>query len=206
MKKIIAFAICVIMVFTLASCTVTFNKPKGELDIDSIKTIGDLAKLDLDGQTWSYSETKYVNVFEYGDKSYRAFADLTKEIYDELDSIDILDDDADERRAKVLENVEINKIEDMAQYVMSDSELAKYVGKTGKELLDEGFETEGFSFFIDQYVYMTKGLCTYDVYFDTKIEYDPDDEEFDIDQEIENLKVKKIVYERISGRATDIEE
>lgn len=202
MKKIIALVLCIVTVVCLVSCTVSFKPAKQETDLSSIKTLGDFFALDFENSSWSYNENYYVALFENGNTSYRIVAKLSEDIYGKIEEIDFSGDDVNGQIERILSDVEVYLVEDMSKYVPTEEELNQYVGKTGQELLDDGFTTSGYmNAFGTQKFYMTKDLYELDVYFNEKVEIDP--ETFDSEEGIKNLTVKKVEFTGFSGYACD---
>ena len=204
MKKIIALVLCVVTVVCLVSCTVSFTPAKQEADLSSINTLGDFFDLDLEDGSWSYNENYYVVLFENGNNTYRIAAKLSDDIYLELENIDFSEGDVDEQIERILYDVVVYAIEDMTKYIPTEEELNQYVGKTGKELLDDGFSTSGYmTAFGTQKFFMSKGIYDLDVYFNENVDIDP--ETFDTEEGIKNLTVKKVEFTGFSSYAGDAE-
>lgn len=207
MKKLLALSLCVAMLLAFASCTAAKSKkPVEEIDITSLKTMGDLFRYDVEDGAWSYNEEKFVALYTYGEKTYRVYADFTKEIYDAMEAIDFFDEDKDEKTRKALSGAKITLAEDMDQYLPTEEYLQQYVGKTGQELLDDDFWSSGYNLYGEQTIYMGHDLYEFEVYFNEKIEFDENDmDDFDEEEAIKDLTVKKLVFTDFSSRATDFD-
>lgn len=202
MKKIIALALCIITVVCLVSCTISIKPAGKEVDISAIKTLGDFFAQDLETNGWSFNENYYVTIFENGDKKYRLAAQLSEDVYNKLDDIDLSDEDSDEQMKRVLSDVAVYTVEDMTQFIPTEEELKKYVGKTGRELFDEGFSSNGYmNLFGTQTFYMSKGACDFNVYFNEKVDIDSDT--FETEEGVKDLTVKKIEFAGFSNLACD---
>ena len=204
MKKTIAFFLCFVTVFLLASCGAPAAKT--DFDVNSLKTLGDMLKLEEENEGWAYDETRYVNVFQYGGTTYRVYADLTEEIYNKIEEIDFFDEQREQKMNDILADVKITAAEDMTKYIPTEADLQKYVGKTGQELLDDDFWTSGYWLYDEQHFFMGHDLCEFNVYFNEKIEFKEDEaDDFDEEEAIRNLTVKKLEFTGFSGRATDLD-
>lgn len=207
MKKVLTLILALAALAVLVACGATAPAKTNDFDLQSLKTLGDLQKLEKENDSWAYNENGYVDLFEYGGTTYRVFADLTEEIYNSMEAIDFFDEDREEKLNNILAGVAITKAEDMTQYIPTEEELQKYVGKTGQELLDDDFWTSGYWLYDDQYFHMGHDLYEFDVYFNEKIDVDNTDmDEFNDEEAIRTMTVKKLVFTGFSGRATDIEE
>lgn len=207
MKRFLTLLLCAVMLLTFVSCKAA--KPQqqtAEIDLASLKTMGDLFRYDVEDDQWGYNEEKIVALYNYGEKTYRIYADLTKEIYDALEAIDFFDEDKVEKTHKALSGAKITKAEDMAQYLPTEEYLQQYVGKTGQELLDDDFWSSGYNLYGEQVFYMGHDLYEFEVYFNEKVEFDENNmEDFDEEEVIKNMTVKKLVFTDFSGRVTDVD-
>jgi hypothetical protein len=98
----------------------------------------------------------------------------------------------------------INRIENLSEQIPPQTELDKLIGKTGKELLDDGWMTSGCYDLEDMVFNMDKGMFSYNVSFESN-GVKPDNTDDFIDREaIQPLIVKSISYAGI-GFATDLE-
>ena len=80
-------------------------------------------------------------------------------------------------------------------------ELDKYVGKTGQDLLDDGW-TEGYGYNLDDMVFwLYKGPFAYDVVFESDQKYENTDD-FDVWKTIAPLKIKSVTYKGL-GNASE---
>ena len=204
MKKIIALSLCVVVLLVLASCG---SKPTEtvELDCGKLETLGDVFKLEKDGEMSTYNEKQYVNVFKYGGVYYRVYADLTEKLYNDIEAIDFFDENREQKTNDILGGVKIKLAENMTKYIPTEAELQKYVGKTGQELLDMGFWASGYSLWDDQVFFMGYEMCEFDVHFNEKIDVSDDMEDFDYEEAIKNLTVKTIEFTDFSGNTVDLD-
>lgn len=202
MKKIIALLLCIIVAVSVASCGKTPEPIKdGDAVVESVKTLGDFYKFQKDGFSFSYNDEIYVGVFEIGDKSYRVAAKLSADVYEKLEAVDFFAEDRDEQFKEILKDVEVFLVEDLDKYIPTEADLKSLVGKTGQQLLDEGFYIDGYDFSGRQVVFMSDGKCEYSVYFNENIDYDDEDEESSVEDAIANLTVKKAEFNHIATGA-----
>lgn len=198
MRKVIALLICACAVFCLVACGST-NNQKGDFDINSVKTLGDALKLDVNGSSYAYSTDKYVMVFEYKGAKYRVIANITEELSNKLDEIDYYDNQREEKFRNILSDVQVISAENLTAQLPTTEQLNAYVGKTGKELLDDGFVYEGFDS-NGQVFYMDKGVASLYVFFNETVEYSDD---FDPYAVLNDMTVKKIDLVGVTNNAVD---
>ncbi len=160
----------------------------------SYATIGELqADQKISHEQWEYDDSYYVEVFEQDGVSYRAIASLTEELSEQLFGLDWEDPEHDEKQAALLAPIPIDRIENLTAQIPPQEELDKLVGKTGKELLDDGWNISGYNLDTMEF-WMNKGLFNYTVIFDGKLE---DSEDFYDYEAIQPLTVKSVTYSNV---------
>ena len=164
--------------------------------IEEVKTIGDVLGLPYYG--YSYSEDVLVYVFELDGIIYRAIADVPKDVSDALNQA--FGDD--QKFNELIAPLEIKLIENVSEMIPTEAQLEKYIGKTGGDLLDEGWQNT--YYYLDGMEFgMEHGWFTYIVNFEGKIE---EKENIDIEKGMRDLKIVSIRYEGLSNRVTDLME
>ena len=208
MKNTIALLLTLVLLATFVSCGGAAPKTSAEVDLGAWKTVGDVQKIEKENDSWGYGENengeiKYVEVFEYDGTTYRIFADLSREVYDAMDALDFFDEQREEKMNKILAVVPVTLAEDMTKYIPTEEDLQAYVGKTGQELLDDDFWFNGYWLDDDQHFFMCHDLWALEVYFNEHIDVSDNMDDFDEEEAIRNLTVKKMVFTGFSDRATD---
>ena len=205
MKKTIAFLLCIVMLASIVSFAGCGKKPKkaSTFDLNSLKTIGDVLALETESEMSGYNEFQYVNLFQYGGVYYRIYADLPEGAYDQMEAIDFFDEKHDEKIDAILKDIKITLAEDMTKYIPTEEYLAQYVGKTGQELLDDDFWSNGYSLY-DQVFFMGHDIYEFNVYFNETVEFDENDmDDFDEEETIKSMTVKKLEFTGFSNNATN---
>lgn len=179
------------------------STPGKELSIDTIKTIGDAFALDHEEDSqYAVSEGKVVFAFKIDDAYYRVIADISEEDQQAYMDIEFDDEDYDAKQHAIIDPLEITKIENLNEQMLSRDELDDLVGKTGKELVDEGWNYQG-SYDLDAMeVWMDYGPFDYSVRFEGGGLENSDD--FDIEEATRDMKVKSAEFSAL-GDATTIE-
>ena len=85
----------------------------------------------------------------------------------------------------------MERCENLSEKMPSEDDLKKYVGKTGGDLLDEGWTTGSFDSY-EAKIWMYYELFSYIVVFDGEIEYSDD---LNIEAAIRDLKVKSVTLD-----------
>ena len=210
MKRLIAVALMLVLMMTgcegMGGSADSRQEPESGTNktdkeiLDSIGAISDIQALgaDLVRET-AYDEESYVAVIQLGNEYYRFTAPLPKDVAKEIWSIDLSDLERDEKVAKLLAPLKITGSEHLNSAILSQDEMNKQVGKTGQELLDEGWEPNGFNLDNTEF-WMDYHLFSYAVRFDGKLENSDD---LDMEEAIKPLKVKSVQFNGL-GEATDL--
>lgn len=210
MKKTLSVILTLVLVVCVfAACgktedinTETVPSGNASVDVSSFKTIGDI--LNTDGAEYDQSaasDSNYIYVFRLDGSYYRAVCtEVDETVINALFELDMTADDYDEQFKKIASSIEINKVEKLDDEIIPQEELDKLVGKTGEELLEDGWSI-GSSYNIETLEFaMNKGAFEYAVVFDGKVDNYDDFEEDDI----KAFTVKSAEFSGI-GDATEIE-
>ena len=177
--------------------------PSASLDISQLKTMGDVFAVPgaVSNQV-GFSSNIFHYEFEVGGKAYRAAADLTKEVSYQLFALDFDDPDYEKKRNDLVAPLPVRQVDDLTAMILPQEELDKLVGKTGQELIDAGWKPNGGYMFENSEVYMDNGPISYTVSFDGEL---VENEEYDTEKMISELKVKSITYNGIGDVANGLE-
>ncbi len=214
MKKTAILLVVLLALSLFTGCSLSIKPESGEISdvkgtsaIESFKTIGDL----LSSEEASFRQRavfsdKYVQVFEIDDTIYRVIAPISEELSDKLFDLDIFDEEYDEKVTELVSASAITSYENLSEQIPEQAELDKLIGKTGAELLDDGWSVGSYSL-SEMEFYMDKDPFEYLVTFNEKIDYPEDDPdfEFDEDTELRPLTVKSITYFGL-GDATEVDD
>ena len=208
MKKLVSIVLVImISVAMLAGCGGSGgsgDSGKGG-SVDSLKTIGDIQALDADEyQMAQYpDDMKLIYAFKLGDSYYRATGEMTEETASALWDLAYDDPDHDKKQKELLDTIEITELEDLTGEILSKDALAALAGKTGQELLDEGWTANG-SYFLDEMgFWLNYGPFIYTVHFDgDKSSVNTGD--LDVEEAIKEWTVKDAKFEMLGDRAADL--
>lgn len=207
MKKTMALILALVLILAVFSGCAKNTDGKtnpsvnSSADINSFKTIGDIINSGIDSIQSANTDRYYIYVFQAGQEYYRAVSNITPEISQSLFDLDFDDKNYDSKLNKIISPLEIDKLENLSDTVIPQEELDKLVGKTGEELINDGW-TAGMGYNLETMeFYLNKGAFEYTVVFDGKLENSDD---FDEEEAIKPLVVKSVTLNGI-GDATNVE-
>lgn len=206
-KKNISLLMSMMLVLTLVLMTTGCAANQGDdgsggsggsgggdaLDIDSFKTIGDLIAVESENTQWGTSDNTLVYAFSMGDQYYRFKANMTQEEKDALFNVDYSNEDYQKLENDIISPLEIVERENMTDRILSQEELDKLVGKTGKELADAGWN-EGYGFNASELEFwLDYGPFCYAVKFEGELSGSAEDV-VDVMEAIQDLTVKSASF------------
>lgn len=204
MRKLRVF-LSFLLAFVLVACSSSSTTQSGELDLSKIKTYGDAYEMAKENQyVMTYDEKRIIIGFDYEGKPLRVIADMTKDVYDKMEAVDLSNPDNMDKRDELAFGLKVSKAEDLSDQIPSQEELDQMIGKKGQDLLDEGFVSSQSDLGSDNPVYvLAQGPFSYEFTFNEKVEYD---DNTDADEVLKGLTVKSVKYYGIGDGITDIEE
>ena len=144
----------------------------GAIDTSSWKTLGDAFAVKTESMASSHNDNYYVCMF-WADGSYvRAVAKMNDDVMKKIEAVDWSKTDVDQQIEKAVSSLPLVSAEDVTGEVIAQDELDKLAGKTGKELIDEGWV------FANYYMYggeetgaaLEKGCFSYAFTFDVTVD------------------------------------
>ena len=213
MKKSFVIVLSLILVLSLfTACskqessdpTPANNGPAS--DTLPVETVGEALALKGEGEFQSATLGKaYVLVFEKDGVYWRVIAELTKEQHDALFALDILDEDHENKEKEIISPLKVTKCENLNEKKLSDDEMASLVGKTGADLLSDGW-TSGMGYNLDDMeFYWEYAPFEYIVTFEKQEELENTDD-FDEEAAVASLKVVSVAFTGLGDSATDLPE
>ena len=204
MKKVISLMLVLLLAAMLfAGCGKTAGNadtPAQSGAIDALKTMGDVSALNCETYQSTYYEDSVVYAFELDGVYYRASAPVSKETSEALWALDTQNEADKQKELEILNTIGIEKLENLSDQILGRQALDALAGKTGQQLLDEGWTTNG-SYMLDKMeIWMNYGPFTYSVFFDGHVD-EANFETFDVDEDIKPLKVKSAEFLML-GEAT----
>ena len=169
-----------------------------EIDVESLKTLGDIFALENSIDHGSLqSEKTYTQTFEYNEIFYTVTAELPDDVYNQLEEIDFFDKQKDEKKHALLAPVEIKTIENRSKKILPQEELEKLVGKTGEDLLNEGWVYVG-DYSLNEFC-IDYDQIQYEVTFNESVDKDLFDSLpfYQKEEAIKPLTVKSVEFDNI---------
>ncbi|MBQ6163213.1 MAG: M15 family metallopeptidase [Clostridia bacterium] len=218
MKKAIVIILSLVLALSMfAACTKSGGDPSPSenapaenttaADVPAWKTIGEALAAEKDEsseQSAIYAKV-FVYVFEKDGTYWRLTAELSDEESAALSALDILDEDYAEKEKALITPLAVTKCESLNELKLSDEDLAALVGKTGKELLDDGWNT-GMGYNLDSMeFYWEHGPFAYTVTFEKQEDLENTDD-FDETAAVAELKVASVKFDGLGNTCTDISE
>ncbi len=205
MKKSISLIFILTLLLSLAACgsgggkgeSDTAAPEEGGAGIENIKTMKDVFA--YDSVSNGSMDNVYAYVFEADGITYRAIAEMPDDVTEAYYALDVSDEKYDEKAKEMLGSLEVTKLENLTEMIPPQEELDKLVGKTGQDLLDDGWTF--WSWDLESMEFgMYKGPFAYTVIFEGTLKNTDDFDE----AEAGALTVNAISYDGI-GDATVIE-
>ena len=174
--------------------------------LESLKTFADIQALEgvEFGNMSSLEEKLLIVAFTLPDGTiYRAVADITPEQDEAIWGVDFFAEDHDEQVAAILAPLEIKQIDNLSQFILTEEQMDQLVGKTGAELMEDGWRVNGF-YLDEKEFYVIKEFFEYTIIVKEAPAYDPD---ADVEQEdlFKDAVVASVSFSRLDEPAYDIE-
>lgn len=144
-----------------------------KLDMSAWTTLGDaIAQANPQDVSYGYNDKLFVCVLKSDNAYIRTVSPMDPAIDGKFADLDIGADDYVTQFGKVAGGLKLTSAEDITATQLSQDELSGLVGKTGKELIDDGFVFDSYSFYGGEETGadMGKGYFSYSITFDTKTE------------------------------------
>lgn len=208
-KRWIALALAVCLCCLLAACGSKQGKETetgGEADspVTKCATIGEAKALDgIQDEATGLGQTAFVLAFELNGSYWRLTADLTQAQSDEIDALDMMADDYQEKYTALTNALAVTKCENLDAQRLTDAQMQALAGKTGQALLDDGwtigavYNTETMEFELEYADF------AYSVAFEAAGPIENTDD-FDVAATIGPLTVKAVTFSGIGVSATDV--
>lgn len=208
MKTIFKTLLCLLtaacLLCTMAACgsskTETAEEPAPAAAEPAFKTMSDAFAFESINR--GFNETKYVYVFEKDDIIYRAVAELPANVSETIWNLDFFDEHYDEKVLEAVAPLPIAQLDNLTERIPAQAELDALIGKTGRELMDDGWTISGWQL-DDMEFTLDHGPFAYTVVMEG--DYTPN-ENYDFDEEVDfpPLKVKSITYAGIGDATSEI--
>ena len=122
----------------------TEAEPQVVADPSSWKTLADVLTLNTESKETSWNGQDYFLIFRYAGTEWLVRADVSPEQNDAAFSVDYSAEDREEQILSILGACEIQAVIDVGTLALPQEELDQWIGKTGQDLLDAGWEYNGY--------------------------------------------------------------
>ena len=151
-----------------------------EYEGKAIKTVGDVFAIESDVVSRGSIGSLYVCAAATDSMAVRAVANMPDDVVKQYYEADIFDDNYDEMITDLVKDLEISQLQDLSDRRLSGEQLDALAGKSGQELLDEGFECSGYSITDEETIFwVTKDPFEYTVHCSELLSQDEEIEEYD---------------------------
>ena len=177
----------------------TSEAPADSFDIKAeIKTIGDATRLTQNEETefeTSMFDDQFVFVFKKNGVYYRVVAPMTQEQSDALWEMEEQNDEY----FKLIDAMEITSYENLSANQMTEEEINALTGKTGADLLNDGWTIWGYDLNDKENLcyYLGHGFFMYRVGVEGDFEY-KEGEEIDGEEVLKGMKIKSFELEGLN--------
>lgn len=182
----------------------TTTEETAAVDVSSLKTLGDVMGIESEGQSSTWNEEHYIYVTTANGAPLRAVVDLTPEIYSQIEELDFLDEEYDQKLNDIIGGLELVSLDDYSDRLPSQEEMDALVGKTAQELLDDGYIFFGLTYYggeetVGQF---DKDDFRYEITLDGTV---PEDVDTYDETAIADLPVASVSFSELSEAATNPE-
>lgn len=160
------------------------------------KTYGEIIDTLKEDEMLFYTimDHQLIAIDEKDGRYYQFSSVLDQDTVDAFNALDFSAEDYDAQAYGLIRDVEIEDCIDFTDELPSAEELSLYEGKTIKDLLDEGYEVMGYSFWEEHaYVFVEKDMMDYKVSVEPTEGFNSDGE-FDYDA-FDDFTIKEIVFD-----------
>ena len=153
-----------------------------------------------DSDNYASGGDYYIYVFEKDGIIYRATAKFPPDVSEKVAAIDIFDEQYDAKVREAVAPLKIEKLDNLTEMIPPQEELDALVGKTGQDLLDDGWTIWSYQLDIMEFG-LHHGPFAFTVVFDGELEMTDDFDEY---AAIAPLTIKSVTYDGI-GDGTETE-
>lgn len=168
-----------------------------------LKTMGEALALHPDDPNFTITDDAFICVFEKDGRYYRTESEVTPELHEKLDALDVFDADYQAKVAATIADQPIIRVLDLTSGIMSEEDKANLIGMTGQDLLDLGFHLSGsYSLSDETEIYLVNGFSEYRFTFHEKV---PEQENYDevLEELMAPLTVKTVEFVQLTPNVSD---
>ncbi|MBP0955170.1 MAG: hypothetical protein J6M90_05960 [Oscillospiraceae bacterium] len=175
-----------------------------EYDGKALKTIGDVLDIESAVVSRGSAGSLYVCAVATDSATFRAIANMPEDVEKQYYEADIFDDSYEDTITALVRDLEIAQLQDLSDRRLGSEQLEALAGKSGRELLDDGFECSGYSITEEETVFwVTKDPFEYTVHCNELLSQDEEIEDYD--DAFAGLTVKSMECTGFSYMLTDVD-
>ncbi len=198
MKKVIGILLILTVLLSMSAC----SSKKEAAPVCPYQNVGEAVRIGGAEGMISFWDKTLVYIFHDNDKLIRISAEMTPDLSAKASEA-LFSEDGWSNLADTLSDTPVATYEDLTSAIPDQKKLDKLTGKTGQQLLDDGFEIVGYSIDEETVFFLEKGLFEYNVTFNETITVDEPDEEEQIEI-LKSLTVKRAEYTGVSSHFDDL--
>ena len=200
-KRTFALLLAIAASLALAACGGSTGGEQPEAS-GELKTMGDAMAVETGSTSAAWDAAHYVYVFDNNGTTTRVVCDLTEELSEQIDDALFNDGGGEDAVRELLASLPLVSVEDLSGGIPDQETMDQLVGRTGQDLLDDGYEIWGSSFNGEDVSFtLVKGLYQYEVTFEADpAQLDSDD----LEGVMPGLTVTSVTYAGVSDHATDL--
>ncbi|MBQ4045289.1 MAG: hypothetical protein II627_02475 [Lachnospiraceae bacterium] len=164
---------------------------EAHVDLDKVETMGEL--MGLPDYGYSTYGSRFIYAFEQDGMYYQAVAEMPEDVAEKFAALDFSDDSFHEKMAGIVSPLKVTSIRNLSEEEPAQEALDALIGKTGKELFDDGWTNSGWNLDTMEF-YMDHGPFGYILTMDGDIGNTEDFSE----EDIEKLTVIDVEYNGIT--------
>ena len=135
-------------------------------DPSAWKTLGDVMALDLGENQSGWGDGQFAMEFKYGGKYWLVKASVPEEALEAYRAVDFFDEERDAKQIAAVGGCAIESVTDLETLAIPQEELDQWIGKSGQDMLDAGWEQNGYENMGNGlFIHMINGAFQYNVSF-----------------------------------------
>lgn len=145
MKKITQLLITLLTLICLCAC----SNNNTNINTNTKNELAPLFEQGYEVMQTTFSENKWQAIIQKDGSfldAYKVSLDMNQETSDKLFELGTFEEESKKQYQEILENLPGCVITSLNDEIPSDEEFAKYIGKTIKDLEDDGYERNGYSY------------------------------------------------------------
>lgn len=103
-----------------------------------------MLSLQTESREATWDDESYILIIRYAGTEWMMQAEFSPELKDAVMAVDVMAEDRNEQINAILGPCRILKVVDLRTLALPQEELDRWIGKTGKDLLDAGWEYNGY--------------------------------------------------------------